>query len=225
MPYKVIVADPSPSTQKAVQAAFQYPLFEVVPCDSGSDLMETVLRTRPDALLVNLFLPGGDGRSMAHQIRGREEFKNLPIVFLRGAFEAFDVDDEETAGRAVVGKPFDSEKLAVDVRDMIDGAMTPPSLPEEPDFDEGLVGGEPAPNGNGLAQGGGARSGTGVPNGPADLEQRILALIRREMPVLESKIEKKVSARILGILRGTPARKPRNILRDGGDTADPAGND
>ena len=146
MPYKVIVADPSPSTQKAVQAAFQYPLFEIVPCDNGTDLMETVIRTRPDALLVNLFLPGGDGRSMVHQIRGREEFKNLPIVFLRGAFEAFDVDNEETAGRAVIGKPFDSEKLAVDVRDMIDGAMTPPSLPEEPDFDEGLVDGDPVSN-------------------------------------------------------------------------------
>jgi DNA-binding response OmpR family regulator len=169
LPYKVIVADPSPSTQKAVQAAFQYPLFEIVPCDNGTDLMETVVRTRPDALLVNLFLPGGDGRSMAQQIRGREEFKNLPIVFLRGAFEAFDVDDEETAGRAVVGKPFDSEKLAVDVRDMIDGATTPPSLPEEPDFDEG--------------------------NSPADLEQRILALIRQEIPALENRIEKRLSAR------------------------------
>ena len=201
MPYKVIVADPSPSTQKAVQAAFLYPLFEIVPCDNGTDLMETVIRTRPDALLVNLFLPGGDGRSMAHQIRGREEFKNLPIVFLRGAFEAFDVDDEETAGRAVVGKPFDSEKLAVDVRDMIDGAMTPPSLPEEPDFEEG----------NGPAEG-----------GPADLEQRILTLIRREMPALENRIEKRLSARILGVLKGTHAGKSRTIPRDGGDAADPA---
>lgn len=223
MPYKVIVADPSPSTQKAVQAAFPYPVFEVFPCDNGSDLDETALRIRPDALLINLFLSGGDGRSTANRIRSRDEFKNLPVVFLGGTFEAFDIEDDAEAGRIVVRKPFDSEKLALNVRDMIDGALTPPTLPEEPDFDAGLEDKDPLVNTGTFLEAGDVRMEARPLLDMPDIEPRILALIRRETAALEREIEKRVTARILGILKGTSGRKPRDIPRVGGDKADPAG--
>lgn len=223
MPYKVIVADPSPSTRKAVQAAFQYPVFEVFSCDNGSDLAEAVSRIRPDALLVNLFLPGGDGRSLVHRIRSREEFKDLPVVFLRGTFEAFDIEDDTAAGRTFVRKPFDSEKLALDVRDMIDGALTPPTLPEDPDFEEGPPDGDAVEDTDMTPAAGDIPAPAEGSLDVQDLEQRIAALIRRETPAIEKEIEKKLRIRLLGILKGTSGARSRTAPRDGRETVDPPG--
>ena len=50
MPYKIIVADPSPSVQKAVQLAFAEPEFRVSVFEDGASLLESVAGLRPDAL-------------------------------------------------------------------------------------------------------------------------------------------------------------------------------
>ena len=58
MPYKIIVADPSPSVQKAAQLVFAEPEFRVYAFDDGASLLESVdISLRSDVPVKHSFSP------------------------------------------------------------------------------------------------------------------------------------------------------------------------
>jgi len=132
VPYKIIVADPSVSVQKTVQLAFPEPEFRLFPVEDGTELLNTVEEVRPDAVLISTSLPGRDPFEAGRLLRGREEFRRVPLFFLKGAFESLDPSKPVPENDGVFQKPFDSERLAAVVRELIETMTVPPTLPEEP---------------------------------------------------------------------------------------------
>ncbi len=83
---------------------------EVV-CDP-SLAIETIERTLPDLVLMDLYMPGVDGMELAEVIRQNRHFVSMPIVFLSAERN----EDRQTAARRVGGddfiqKPIDPRKL------------------------------------------------------------------------------------------------------------------
>ncbi len=188
MPYSVFVADPSPSVQKAAQLAFAEPEFRVAVYDDGASLLEALAAGPPDALVVSLTLPGREGYDVARTLRSRKDLAAVPLVGLRGAFECLDRDKNVPADYdEVVAKPFDSERLAAAVRELIARKTGPSSLPEEPVW----LGGPPASRATPPAAAAAAA--------PPDADVR--ALVREEIGGLEREIEKRVRAGVLADLK------------------------
>lgn len=191
MPYRIIVADPSPSVQKSAQLVFAEPEFRVYLFDDGASLLEAVADVRPDALLVSLTLPGRDGYEVGRALRSRKELETVPLIGLKGTFECLDTDRNAPADYdEIVPKPFDSERLAAVVRELIARKTGPSSLPEEPAW--------PA------AGGGAATSGPAGPGRTGPLPDPDLGLkdwVREEMVGMEREIEKRVRARVVADLK------------------------
>jgi DNA-binding response OmpR family regulator len=182
VPYKIIVADPSPSVQKAALLAFAEPEFRVFVFDDGASLLESVAGVGPDALIVSLTLPGRDGYEVAHTLRSRKDLATVPLIGLRGAFECVDSDRTVPPDYdEVVPKPFDSERLAGVVRELIARKTGPSSLPEEPVWS------------------GEAAGPAGVP--PAGAGRDVRAVVREEIVDMEREIEKRVRARVMADLK------------------------
>jgi DNA-binding response OmpR family regulator len=142
MPYKVILAEASPSVQKVIQMALPEPDFEIHLFDDGLPAIEALARVRPDAVLLSLALPSRDGYEVGRYLRSREEFRKVGLILLKNAFEP--VDEERLRGidhDRIVEKPFDSEGLAVLIREIVDRRKTPPSFPEESLLEEASPGG------------------------------------------------------------------------------------
>jgi DNA-binding response OmpR family regulator len=187
VPYKIIVADPSPSVQKAAQLAFAEPEFRVFVFDDGASLLESVAGVGPDALLVSLTLPGRDGYEVAHTLRSRKDLAAVPLIGLRGAFECIDSDRTVPPDYDdVVAKPFDSERLAAVVRELIARKTGPSSLPEEPVWSGETHGPREAAHG----------SPASSAEGP-----RVREIVREEIVDMEREIEKRVRARVLADLK------------------------
>jgi DNA-binding response OmpR family regulator len=188
VPYRIVCADPSPSVQKAVQLVFAEPEFRVTVFEDGASLLGSVADLRPDALLVSLTLPGRDGYEVGRVLRSRKDLASVPLVGLRGTFECVDADRTPPGDYdEVLPKPFDPERLAATVRELIARKTGPSSLPEEP-----LWPGEPAPGG---------ASAPAAP-GPAGLsEPEVKAIVREEIGEMEREIEKRVRARVLADIK------------------------
>ena len=184
MPYTIIVADPSPTVQKAVQLALPEAEFRVFVFEDGASLLESVTGLGPDALIVSLTLPGRDGYDVARTLRSRKELSTVPLVGLRGSFEGIDGDKTTPPDYdEVLPKPFESERLAATVRELIAKKTGPTHLPEEPLW----------PGPTGAAQGPGPSSekaGAGVRE-----------IVREEIGGMEKEIEKRVRARVLADLK------------------------
>ncbi len=184
MPYRIIVADPSPSVQKTAQLVFAEPEYRVFVFEDGASLLESVAEVRPDALLVSLTLPGRDGYEVGRTLRSRKDLETVPLIGLKGTFEALGTDRNPPADYdEIVQKPFDSERLAAVVRELIARKTGPTSLPEEPL--RPAVGGDP-----------------GTKIGPASAADRGLKdWVREEMVGMEREIEKRVRARVLAEIK------------------------
>jgi len=141
VPYKIILADPSPSVQRTVQLAFPEPEFRLFPVEDGAALLDAAGEVRPDAVLLSLSLPGRDPAELGRLLRGREDLRRVPLIFLRGTFESPDIPAALPENDGVFQKPFDSERLAATVRELIEARAVPLTLPEEPVFPEGWHGG------------------------------------------------------------------------------------
>jgi DNA-binding response OmpR family regulator len=191
VPYRIIVADPSPSVQKTVQLVFAEPEFRIYPFEDGASLLESVAEVRPDALLVSLTLPGRDGYEVGRTLRSRKDLETVPLIGLKGTFESVDTDRNPPADYdEIVQKPFDSERLAAVVRELIARKTGPTSLPEEPLRPAaGCDPGTPA-------------SDAPTKTGPASAADRGLKdWVREEMVGMEREIEKRVRARVAADLK------------------------
>jgi len=190
VPYKIIVADPSPSVQKAAQLVFAEPEFRVFAFADGASLLESVTGVGPDALIVSLTLPGRDGYDLARTLRSRKELAAVPLIGLRGAFECVDGDKAAPPDYdEVLPKPFDSERLAAVVRELIARKTGPSSLPEEP-----VWLGETQPT---AAAASAASAPAFQPEGRAQVRE----IVREEIGDMEREIEKRVRARVLAEIK------------------------
>jgi DNA-binding response OmpR family regulator len=193
MAYKLVLADSSPSVQKVVRMAFAAPDFEVYTFEDGLEALSQLGEIGPDALLLSLSLPLKDGYEVGRDLVGREDFKKMGLIFLKNAFEP--VDPDKIRGLeydALVQKPFDSERLAVLVRDLIDRKKGPHSYPEESMIEEmPPTGSLPPPEDSNL------------PLSPLDedSEERIKAVVREEILAMERELEKRLRISLLAELK------------------------
>jgi DNA-binding response OmpR family regulator len=131
---------------------------------------------RPDALVVSLSLPGRDGYEVGRSLRSRKELATIPLIGLKGMFESMDAERTVPSEYdEVVLKPFDSERLAAVVRELIARKTGPRSLPEDPVWpgEEGAAASRPG----------------------------LKAIVREEIVGMEREIEKRVRASVLAELK------------------------
>jgi CheY-like chemotaxis protein len=214
VPHKIIVADASPTLQKAVQGAFPEAEFRLFPVANGTDLMAAAPEIRPDAILLSLSIDGRDAYDLARALRSRAETRRTPLFLMKGAFDVLD------SGRIAIiehdgifAKPFDSERLVAEVRQAIEKRTTPTSLPEEPIWTEGGAEGE-AQDASPKPASVPGRPGTGRRPGDetaGDLVRRkgiapppsvVREWVRAEICELERELEKRIRARVIAELKG-----------------------
>jgi DNA-binding response OmpR family regulator len=180
--------------QKALQLALPEPDFRLFCFDDGVACLNALPEIKPDAVLLSLGLPGRDGYDIGRFVKARDEYRAVPVLFLRGTFEPLDEDRLHGVDhKGVVQKPFDSEKLAATVRELIESEISPATLPEEHALNLGSPGSSAAPPER--------RPRSGAKAEPAAFDNRVRELVREEVAAAEREVEKRVRARVLQDVR------------------------
>lgn len=206
MSCKVVVADRSPSIQKAIQMAFPDSEFEIFPFKDGLEVMRALNQISPDAILLNLSLPRKDGYEVGFYLKSQEKLRQASLILLKGAFEQLDKEKvSELDYDEIVQEPFDSERLVRIVRNLIEKKRNPQTLPEEPLMDEiheeesFHVPQEKDSQGEALF---GEKSPPFLPpEWKAEVEERIRELVREEILDVQRELEKRIRAQVLSELK------------------------
>jgi CheY-like chemotaxis protein len=93
--------------------------WHVLTASSGEEAL-TMAETVPDAILLDVVMPGIDGPTTMKKLRSREVTRNIPIVFFTASEDPG--DRQKLADLGAVGlipKPFDPMKLTSQVRDAL----------------------------------------------------------------------------------------------------------
>jgi two-component system alkaline phosphatase synthesis response regulator PhoP len=94
--------------------------IEVLEAAEGQSGLELAKRERPDAILLDVMMPGMDGWNVAERLLADEDTRAIPIVFLTARADLRDrVRGLDVGGLDYVTKPFNPVDLATLVRDVV----------------------------------------------------------------------------------------------------------
>jgi CheY-like chemotaxis protein len=81
---KIMLAEDDPTMVTLLQTLLGMEGYQVSALSIGDDVFETVLRTRPDLLLMDVHLPHVNGIDVLGQLRADNKTKDLKIVMTSG---------------------------------------------------------------------------------------------------------------------------------------------
>lgn len=97
--------------------------FEVRTCSSAQQALDEAADFAPDLILLDVMLPQMDGVELLHALGERLDLTQVPVVFLTGQTQLYNLEQLQEQGlRAVIKKPFDPLQLARQLRDIWDAA-------------------------------------------------------------------------------------------------------
>jgi two-component system KDP operon response regulator KdpE len=106
---RVLVCDDEPQILRALKVILREAGFEAVPAETAEEALDRVAVHPPDAAIIDLVLPDGDGVEVCRQIR---RWSQMPIIVLSA------VGEEDSKVRALeagaddyVTKPFGAREL------------------------------------------------------------------------------------------------------------------
>jgi len=113
--HKILVIEDDPRIQKALQRQFTLEGFNVIITGNGNEGVAAVQATRPDAIILDLMLPGMSGRDVCRTIR--QSMPDIPILILSAVSEVADkVLLLELGADDYVTKPFSPRELLARVQ-------------------------------------------------------------------------------------------------------------
>jgi CheY-like chemotaxis protein len=104
----VLVVDDEPMLRTIVREILHDEGYAVIEAADGRAVPEIVARERPDLVLMDVMMPGVDGREAYRQLRSRPEHQDVPVVMMSAAVKPHGLDPS-IAG--FVAKPFDVSDL------------------------------------------------------------------------------------------------------------------
>ena len=114
---RLLVIDDDPDIGDVARLALeQLGPYTVATAGSGEEGVRLALDQRPDAILLDVMMPGLDGPGTLAMLRAEESLAGVPVLFLTAKAQASERDRlERLPVSGIIAKPFDPLTLAADV--------------------------------------------------------------------------------------------------------------
>lgn len=135
----ILVVDDEPDIRVLARVTLQGAGFDVVEAGTGEDAISMVKAQTPDAMLLDVRLPGMDGWEVLGSLREAQALSDLPVV----VFSAHEMNEAAMRARDLgsVGflpKPFMPEELVAAITSALEGS--PQATPNAERLEEALEG-------------------------------------------------------------------------------------
>lgn len=110
----LLVVDDSPDITFALKKLFEEELgeYKVIIAETGEKCLEILNNcTIPDAIILDIMLPGIDGWETYERIKKNEKWSKIPIIFLTARSDCFTMGAGRFLGEGYVEKPFEPHEL------------------------------------------------------------------------------------------------------------------
>jgi DNA-binding response OmpR family regulator len=119
VPYLLIVDD-DVGALRTLRSALGRDGYELDTASTGEEALTKVKQRRPDAMILDIGMPGISGLDVCRQLRADDKLYDLPILFLTGLDQTEDVVNGLNAGADdYLPKPFEITELAARIRALL----------------------------------------------------------------------------------------------------------
>jgi CheY-like chemotaxis protein len=110
---KVLVADDEQAITELVAFALEMEGYIVIQAPDGPEALRLVMEEHPDLAMVDVMMPGLDGREVSRRIKADPSTSDIPVLLFSAAPNP---DLTEARADGFMPKPFDVSKLVETVK-------------------------------------------------------------------------------------------------------------
>jgi two-component system, cell cycle response regulator len=120
MTARVLVVDDILANVRLLEAKLAAEYFDVVTAMNGVDALESVQRTKPDIVLLDVMMPGIDGIEVCKRIKGNPATQHIPVVMVTALDQPEDrVRGLEAGADDFLTKPVNDVSLFCRVKSLV----------------------------------------------------------------------------------------------------------
>jgi DNA-binding response OmpR family regulator len=129
---RILVVDDDPALRELLHAYLTDTGFAVELAGDGVQMRRAMEHTRPDAIVMDLMMPGEDGLSLTRQLRASAATATIPVLMLSARGEEIDrVVGLEMGADDYLAKPFSPRELLARLRALLRRAHAGTPEPQE----------------------------------------------------------------------------------------------
>lgn len=107
---RILVVDDEPLVREALTSALADEGYIVDAAADGAEALDRVRAAKPDAILLDLMMPGVNGRQFLQRLRSDETYSAVPVLIMT-AVQGLELNLASIGASAIVQKPFDINDL------------------------------------------------------------------------------------------------------------------
>lgn len=112
LPGKILIVDDNQDSRELVVKILKARGYQTIEAVDGEEALEKAVAERPDLILMDRSLPKIDGYEVTRRLKGREDFKDIPIVALTAHAMRGDREKALEAGcEGYISKPINVREL------------------------------------------------------------------------------------------------------------------
>ena len=128
MTKKILVVDDDPMLITYLKTLLEDNGYEVISAKDGNEGLEKTKKEKPDAITLDLLMPGKTGIKMFHELRRDESLKKIPVIVVTGIateyqafsnFKEFLSKQKIPAPEAYLEKPINEKEFISTLRQLL----------------------------------------------------------------------------------------------------------
>src|SRR5262245_53796712 len=120
MSARVLVVDDILANVRLLEAKLSAEYFDVVTAMNGADALESVQRSRPDIVLLDVMMPGIDGIEVCRRIKSNPHTQHIPVIMVTALDQPEDrVRGLEAGADDFLNKPVNDLSLFCRVKSLV----------------------------------------------------------------------------------------------------------
>lgn len=130
----VLIVDDNPNNVKIVALILRSFSYKIAIATNGEQAIEMVDKIKPDIILLDVMMPKIDGFETCRIIKEKEEFKDIPVIFITALNDSDSlVKGFKAGGVDYISKPFNKDELISRVKTHLELKQTRDELKKTSD--------------------------------------------------------------------------------------------
>ncbi|MGY2801217.1 response regulator [Thermostichus sp. MS-CIW-37] len=117
MTHRLLIIDDEPDIWEMTQLILENLVgWQILTAGSGPEGIQIAIREQPEAILLDVTMPGMDGPTTLAHLRALPETQRIPVILLTAKVrDPQDASLAQLGANGLIGKPFNAATLAADI--------------------------------------------------------------------------------------------------------------
>jgi CheY-like chemotaxis protein len=118
---RILIVDDEDRIREVVRVCLvKFAKWEALTAASGAEAIQTAIVEQPDAILLDVSMPGMNGVETFHQLQSNPQTQVIPVIFLTAKVQpAEQAEYKQLGARGLIVKPFDPIQIAKEISQLL----------------------------------------------------------------------------------------------------------